>query len=89
MVNVGKLSDEPWPKPEVEPVTVEQVRVAADDVADGFRTVAATLRWEKAPADTARALIELGPKLTAFGELYGRHAEQTFHYLNGGGATQP
>lgn len=89
MVDVGKLSDEPWPEPQAEPITPEEVRVAAEEVAAGFTAVAATLRWDMAPADTARAMIELGPKLVTFGDLYGRYSEQTFHYLNGGGATQP
>lgn len=88
MVNVGKLSDEPWPEPPIEPITPEEVHTAAQEVAAGFAEVAATLRWDMAPADTARAMIDLGPKLVTFGKLYGRYSEQTFHYLNGGGATQ-
>lgn len=84
MVNVGKLSDDPWPKPDVPPVTIEQVSTAANDVADSFRAVAATLHWAGDPADTSRAFIELGPKLTAFGDLHGRFMAETYKFLNGG-----
>lgn len=76
MVNVGPLSDEPWPKPEVEPVTIGQLRDATSDVSTGFAALAETMRGDGSVLDTSRRVYELGEQLRTFGRLHERYWKQ-------------
>ena len=81
MVDVGPLSDEPWPEPEIEPVTIGQLRDATHDVATGFDALAATMRHDGLMLDTSRLAYELGDKLRVFGQLHERYWNQVLDNL--------
>lgn len=61
---------------------ITSLRVAADAVADGFNAVAAALRLDRAPEDTAKAMLELAPLLVTFGDQYRQYATRVFTWLN-------
>lgn len=81
MVNIGPLSDEPWPEPEIEPVTIGQLRDATHDVSVGFDALAATMRHDGLMLDTSRLAYELGDKLRVFGQLHERYWNQVLDNL--------
>lgn len=51
---------------------VEELRTVALELGDGLQQVAKTLHHTGAPADTAAAMIALGPLFERFGEAMRR-----------------
>lgn len=78
VVDVGKLSDEPWLETPRDPITIQELRAACELVARCYADLAETMTPAGELTATADRTYELGRALTEFGMLCGRYWGDAF-----------